>query len=320
MILNPKLLQDGTIAPTDQFFPDDAVWYDSFEKATFPNDPVWSVSTRESDPFDDDYYNDDYLYDDDYYGHDDIHDYDDAFGDVCTYDEGTYWPVCPGIDEFCDGTYDCEFTSFCDCEVGKIFCDNGINPCMVPGADDGWMKEEAVGNDTRARRLQEEEEEEEELPVWELTDEEAVSGALSIKSPNLSNEGLQTRSANVTLTTAEDWGAGYIEFSILSKINYPADSLHWYVDGELYSSDFYGYNYWDYWWIGIDAGVHTITWEYKYNPHGYDKDSVAEVGEVFLDDIIFVPHATYGPTVSPTTYPVSVTFMKLLCPQSWSTV
>ena len=87
--------------------------------------------------------------------------------------------------------------------------------------------EDSTG-DSRGRSLEEEE------PLtppsyWTLTTEEAFTGVYSIKSPDLSNDDFTRRSANVTLTS-DIPEAGYLTFSILSRIKYPADDLIWYVD------------------------------------------------------------------------------------------
>ena len=157
---------------------------------------------------------------------------------------------------------------------------------------------DSIGN-SRGRRL---EEEDESSIYWALTTNEAATGVYSIKSPDLNNDDHTPWSAYVTLTTGDDWGEGYLTFSLLWDLNYPAADLLWYVDDEFYemipADPSEG---WESFQIYLQPGEHKVTWEYAYNPEDYDDPP--EAGVVFIDAIYFTLSLTSDPTSDPTMEP-----------------
>jgi len=161
--------------------------------------------------------------------------------------------------------------------------------------------EDSTG-DSSGRSL---EEEEPSTPssYWTLTTEEAFTGVYSIKSPDLSNDDFTRRSANVTLT-GDIPEAGYLTFSILSRIKYPADDLIWYVDGVFYDWAPLGSSGWLERQIMLEEGTREVTWKYVYNPLGNDEILPdVELEPSFIDDVYFTPDIVNYPTYSPTYVP-----------------
>ncbi|KAL7542521.1 hypothetical protein ACHAXR_011851 [Thalassiosira sp. AJA248-18] len=135
--------------------------------------------------------------------------------------------------------------------------------------------------------------------LWELTTERSNSGVYSIKSPDLSNEAITSGTANVTIFTDPNWGAGTLVLSILAGVSMPYDDLLYYVDGTVRGqmtekTDFETLQ------LQFGPGPHTITFSYNYNPVGltvFPPEDPARIGAVFIDDVYFLP---MGNTVAPT--------------------
>lgn len=134
---------------------------------------------------------------------------------------------------------------------------------------------------------------------WELTTERANRGVYSIRSPNLDNDGLVPRTANVTISSGEGTPAGTLLFSVLNGGDMPFDIFTIYVDGEMRGAPPSGTEF-EAQQIQLGPGPHEVTFSYEFNPEGLPAlppESPSRIGAVFIDDVYFLPE---GVTLSPT--------------------
>ena len=135
--------------------------------------------------------------------------------------------------------------------------------------------------------------------VWIKTDEEAVTGSFSIKTPLLENEKGTTSSSNLTLTLPDYGVPGELFFSAWAGTQQPLDVFEWYVDGgkrgEVAFADGGGFESSPPGPIAVGPGEHTYDFVYTFNKLGLTflpPDGVFpnRTGVVYIDDVYFVPN------------------------------
>jgi len=135
---------------------------------------------------------------------------------------------------------------------------------------------------------------------WELTKEEAYTGVYSIRSPDLSNDDFEQLQANVVLMTDEDVGDSTLTFSLFSTLNFPADGMAIFVDGENINTITEPTVGWETFEIILGPGPHEVTWVYVYDPLAEGGD-LPEPGMTFIDEVYITPGVSYAPTLSSST-------------------
>lgn len=156
--------------------------------------------------------------------------------------------------------------------------------------------------------------------LWERTNEEAVNGVYSIRSPALKNGEFARSGSNVTLTTNSNWGVGKLYFSAFTKTVMPFDDFFIYLNGDLFfrgqinSEGFEEQSI----PLPVTPGPHEVSFGYIYNPQDFSKDKVPEDPEgrpaaVYLDDIYFLPNDALTPPPTPTPPPTMSSAPTPLC-------